>query len=169
MSNSDETFSEAVGNHWKSIFQLGLRMFGNATDAEEAAQQTFFQAYLKWNQFEGRSQVKTWLFKIALNVCHKQLRARGRFQGATMDLEHTMVVPTPDHRAEEACEAMKHAFKQLEPKHQLILTLFCIDGLQHGEISEILDVPEGTTWSRLHTAKTKLAEKLRAVRQEGNP
>tara|TARA_B110000495_G_C23036854_1_gene619577 strand:+ start:2717 stop:3226 length:510 start_codon:yes stop_codon:yes gene_type:complete len=167
MNSNGTLFTDAVENHWKSIFQLGLRMFGNSTDAEEATQQTFFQAYLNWDQFEGRAHVKTWLFRIALNVCHKQLRLRGRFQGATIDLEHTMVAPAHDHQADETREAMKHAFQRLEPKHRLILTLFCIDELQHREIAEILNVPEGTTWSRLHTAKTKLTEKLKAVQQEG--
>ncbi len=168
MNANDETFSDAVDHHWKSIFQLGLRMFGNMADAEEAAQQTFFQAYLKWDQFEGRAQVKTWLFRIALNVCHKQLAQQGRFRGAPLDVEHQLAAPSPDRQAEEAKSAVSVAFGQLEPKHQLILTLFCIDGLKHSEISEILAVPEGTTWSRLHTAKTKLEEKLKVALLEAN-
>ncbi|MEM6692710.1 MAG: sigma-70 family RNA polymerase sigma factor [Planctomycetota bacterium] len=138
---NDETFSDALEAHWKSIFQLGLRMFGNEADAEEAAQQTFFQAYQKWDQFEGRSQDKTWLFRIALNVCRKQLQDRGRFRTVTLDSDHHPTSPMSKMETNELSETVKSAFGQLASKHQLILTLFCIDGLQHAEISEILGVP----------------------------
>ena len=87
MQPNDLSFPEILETHWCPIFQLGLRMFGNPTDAEEMAQQTFFQAYLAWDQFQGRSHIKTWLFRIGINVCRKQLRDRKRFQGSDLDAE----------------------------------------------------------------------------------
>lgn len=51
------------------------------------------------------------------------------------------------------------AFESLDAKDRLILTLFCIDQLRHVEIAEILGVPGGTVWSRLHHAKKRLEQK----------
>ncbi len=79
MNEIDGTFADALEHHWKAIFHLGLRMFGNPYEAEEAAQQTFFQAFQHWEQFAGRSAIQTWLFRIAIDVCRKQLLKRNRF------------------------------------------------------------------------------------------
>lgn len=166
MQPNDLSFPEILETHWSPIFQLGLRMFGNPTDAEEMAQQTFFQAYLAWDQFQGRSHIKTWLFRIGINVCRKQLRDRKRFQGSDLDAE---MLAAPWHASssdEELEDRVEAAMSRLEPRHRLILTLFCIDGLRHIEIAGILDVVEGTVWSRLHTAKKKLAQKLRSLEKE---
>jgi DNA-directed RNA polymerase specialized sigma24 family protein len=52
------------------------------------------------------------------------------------------------------------AFESLDAKDRLVLSLFCIDQLRHVEITEILDVPEGTVWSRLYHAKKCLERKI---------
>jgi RNA polymerase sigma-70 factor (ECF subfamily) len=49
------------------------------------------------------------------------------------------------------------ALTDLSPKHRVVLALFAIEGLSHDEISEILGIPEGTVWSRLHHARRALA------------
>ncbi|MCP4779107.1 MAG: hypothetical protein GY880_33240, partial [Planctomycetaceae bacterium] len=56
---------------------------------------------------------------------------------------------------------VRMAFDSLDAKDRLILTLFCIDQLRHVEIAEILGVPEGTVWSRLHHAKKRLEQKVK--------
>lgn len=160
MNAIDGTFTDALEHHWKAIFHLGLRMFGNTTDAEEAAQQTFFLAYQHWDQFEGRSEVQTWLFRIAINVCRKQLKERNRFQGYEIDAQKLADKGELDRGAADVCGWLRIAFDSLEPRDRLILTLFCIDELRHVEIAEILDVPEGTVWSRLHHAKKRLGRKI---------
>ena len=166
MQSNNLNFPETLETHWASIYQLGLRMFGNSTDAEEMAQQTFFRAYIAWDQFEGRSHIQTWLFRIGINVCRKQLQDRNRFQGSDIDAD-LLAAPSDTSSSDEALEERVNvAMSHLEPRHRLILTLFCIDGLRHIEIAGILDVPEGTVWSRLHTAKKKLAQKLRSLEKE---
>ncbi|MCH2123616.1 MAG: RNA polymerase sigma factor [Pirellulaceae bacterium] len=169
MNSHDFDFQETLETYWDTIYQLGLRMLGNATEAEEMAQQTFFKAYLAWDQFQGRSQIKTWLFRIGINVCRKQLQDRNRFQGCDLDPQWSAADPDKNHSQEELKDRVQAALACLEPKHRLILTLFCIDGLRHLEIANILNVPEGTVWSRLHTAKKKLAQKLQNLPQETLP
>lgn len=160
MNAIDGTFTDALEHHWKAIFHLGLRMSGNPTEAEEAAQQTFFLAYQHWDQFEGRSELQTWLFRIAINVCRKQLQERNRFQGYELDAERLAESREFDSGSDDREVCVRVAFDSLDAKDRLILTLFCIDQLRHVEIGEILGVPEGTVWSRLHHAKKRLGRKI---------
>ena len=161
MNEIDGTFADALEQHWKAIFHLGLRMFGNPNEAEEAAQQTFFQAYQHWDQFAGRSAIQTWLFRIAINVCRKQLQERNRFQGYELDAERLAESREFDSGLDDRQVCVRMAFDSLDAKDRLILTLFCIDQLRHVEIAEILGVPEGTVWSRLHHAKKRLEQKVK--------
>lgn len=160
MNAGNETFADALKHHWKAIFHLGLRMFGDPTEAEESAQQTFFQAYQHWDQFEGRSEIQTWLFRIAINVCRKRLKERNRFQGYELDPDQLTASGELDRSADDLHGMVRMAFESLEPRDRLILTLFCIEQLRHAEISGILGVPEGTVWSRLHHAKKRLHQKI---------
>ena len=137
MNKIDRNFADALEHHWKAIFHLGLRMFGNPNEAEEAAQQTFFQAYQHWNHFAGRSAVQTWLFRIAINVCRKQLKERNRFQGYELDPENLAERQEFDGGSDHLQVYVRVAFESLSAKDRLILTLFCIDQLRHIEIAEM--------------------------------
>lgn len=160
--NKNEEFEGVVNAHWADVLRFCILMFADETEAEEAAQQTFFKAYTAWDSFEGRSSVRTWLFRIAINVCRRHLTTRKRFQGERLDhieLAHSET----DSRDEQMTDKVRQALKQLAPPHRLILTLFCIDGLKHQDIARIFDVPEGTVWSRLHKAKQELKKEFQAI------
>lgn len=163
--NRNEEFEGVVNAHWADVLRLGIVMFADETEAEEVAQQTFFKAYTAWDSFEGRSSVRTWLFRIAINVCRRNLATRKRFQGERLDHHIELAHPETDPREEQMMEKVRQALKQLAPPHRLILTLFCIEGMKHQDIARIFDVPEGTVWSRLHKAKRELRKVLQAMKE----
>src|SRR4051812_12772155 len=73
------------------------RMLGSAFDADDAVQETLVKAWQKADAFEGRSSVRSWLYRIATNVCLDSLRARGR-RALPMDLSSPESPQTaPDH------------------------------------------------------------------------
>ena len=161
--NRNEEFEGVVNSHWADVLRLCILMFADETEAEEVAQQTFFRAYTAWDSFEGRSSVRTWLFRIAINVCRRNLTTRKRFQGERLDRHIELAHPETDPREEQLKEKASQALKQLAPAHRLILTLFCIEGMKHQDIAKIFDVPEGTVWSRLHKAKQELRKEFQAI------
>lgn len=164
--NTNETFEGVVNTHWSDVFRLGILMFADETEAEEIAQQTFFKAYTAWDSFEGRSSVRTWLFRIAINVCRRNLATRKRFQGERLYHHIELRRPESDPHEEQMTDKVRQALKQLTPPHRLILTLFCIDGMKHQDIAKIFDVPEGTVWSRLHKAKQELKKAFQALEDD---
>ncbi|MEZ6067992.1 MAG: sigma-70 family RNA polymerase sigma factor [Planctomycetaceae bacterium] len=162
-SNRSKEFEGVVKAHWADVFRLGILMLGDETEAEEIAQQTFFKAYTAWDSFAGRSSVRTWLFRIAINVCRRTLTVRRRYQGERLEHHIELAHPELDPREVQKTEKVRLAFQQLPPPHRLILTLFFIEGMKHQEIATILDVPEGTVWSRLHKAKQKLKHEFQTM------
>jgi RNA polymerase sigma-70 factor (ECF subfamily) len=163
MNREEKEFESVVAAHWADVLRLCILMFADETEAEEVAQQTFFRAYTAWDSFEGRSSVRTWLFRIAINACRRNLATRKRFQGERLDRHIELAHPETDPREEQMKEKVSQALKQLAPPHRLILTLFCIEGMKHQDIAKIFDVPEGTVWSRLHKAKQELRKEFQAI------
>jgi RNA polymerase sigma-70 factor (ECF subfamily) len=73
-----EGFRLLVERHSRGLFRLAHRMTGNEHDAEDVVQEAFLRAYRRLDQFEDRSQVGSWLFRIAANCAYDVLRARQR-------------------------------------------------------------------------------------------
>lgn len=163
MPEKPQDFSEVINRHWPGIYRLCLRMTGRPQDAEEVAQQSFFLAFRAWENFEGRSEVKTWLYRIAINACREYLTRRGA--GGELLVEP---VAHDENRLEtaEKEEVVRRALNSLPPQHRLILTLFVIEDLAHKDIADILKCPEGTVWSRLYSAKQALEAALKRMQPD---
>lgn len=160
VTDKKSTFDDVVREHWEPLFRFALRLVGDPHDAEDIAQQTFFQAYRAWVGFRGDAAVRTWLFKIAIRVSARVLKARDRSADAlSHDVAHTDD-PGGPLEVRERATLVRHAMDALRPIHRLVLTLFLVEGLSHREVAELLGCPEGTVWSRLHNAKKALERQL---------
>jgi len=140
-----------------SVLSLALHLTGRPADAEDVLQETFLQVHRGLGAFRGDSRVSTWVFQIALRA-GLQTRARRR--------DHAEVDPeTPLPRDTEAAlvardqaARLRAAVADLPADHRAVLALFAVEGLGHRAIAEVLGIPQGTVWSRLHTARRRLAE-----------
>ncbi len=166
MTPTPSGFEPVLQACWPRIYQVTLRMTGNAAEAEEVCQQTFFLAFQAWDRFEGKAQPETWLFRIAVNACRKHLMERRSRSHAPLEAQSASYRPEDPLVAGERKAGVGRAMEALSPAQRLVLTLFCVDGLSHGQIAEILGCPEGTVWSRLYHAKQALQEKLEAEEVE---
>ena len=75
-SRGQTEFDEAVATHRRELLAHCYRMLGSPHDAEDALQEALVGAWRGWDGFEGRSSVRTWLFRIATNACLKQVSRR---------------------------------------------------------------------------------------------
>jgi RNA polymerase sigma-70 factor (ECF subfamily) len=141
------------------VLALCLHLTGRRADAEDALQEAFAQVHRGLAAFRGEARLATWVYRIALR---EALRSRGRRR------DHAALDPeTPDPSCGEAAALVRHeaarvgaALAALPAEHRAVLSLFALEGLGHRAIAEILGVPEGTAWSRLHAARRRLAEAL---------
>jgi RNA polymerase sigma-70 factor, ECF subfamily len=140
------------------ILALCLHLTGRRTDAEDALQDAFLAVHRGLPAFRGEARVATWVWRIALRAA-LQVRARRR--------DHDELDPETPAAGGAALEArdearrVQRALASLPAEPRAVLSLFAVEGLAHREIAEILGVPEGTVWSRLHGARRQLAEALR--------
>src|SRR5947208_1681920 len=152
------------------------RMLGSVFEAEDAVQETMIRAWRSLERLEGRSALKSWLYRIATNVCFDQLNGRER-RARPMDLgpaqeplfenlaelpEVTWItpLPTPDELAEQR-ETLRLAFvaalQHLPPKQRAALILCEVLKWQASEAAELLETSVASINSALQRARATLA------------
>ncbi|MFF4210472.1 sigma-70 family RNA polymerase sigma factor [Streptomyces sp. NPDC001796] len=163
------------------------RMLGSSFEAEDAVQDTMVRAWRSYEKFEGRSSLRSWLYRIATNVCLDMLNA-GNKRARPMDLteaspleraalsprpDHTWLEPMPDARvlpttgdpaeAAVAKESVRLAFmaalQQLPPKQRAVLILREVLAWKASEVAELLDTSVASVNSALQRARATLSEK----------
>lgn len=148
-----------------------LGMCGNWHEADEVAQQALAKAWARREQFDGRSDAKTWLFAIARNHWLDELRKRKRAPThEPMDTVHDNLAVTDDPAAglerAELIQAIAHAMDSLPPEQREAVSLRESGALTFAQIAETLGVPVPTVKSRVRAGLAGLAEKLRPYHRE---
>jgi RNA polymerase sigma-70 factor (ECF subfamily) len=145
-----------VASHYPGVLHFLLHLTGHPNEAEELTQETFVRAWSKLPGFEGRSSFKTWLYQIA----YREYAAR-RSLPETVELDDDL----PDDRRDFAgmiveALAIESAISRL-PEVLRITFLIChVQEMSFHEAAVILCVPEGTVFSRLHSAREHLRRQL---------
>ncbi|MFF4838123.1 sigma-70 family RNA polymerase sigma factor [Streptomyces sp. NPDC001315] len=163
------------------------RMLGSSFEAEDAVQDTMVRAWRGYEKFAGRSSLRSWLYRIATNVCLDMLTA-GNKRARPMDLtdstplaqaalsphpDHTWLEPVPDARvlptvedpaeAAVAKESVRLAFmaalQQLPPKQRAVLILREVLAWKASEVAELLDTSVASVNSALQRARATLSER----------
>jgi RNA polymerase sigma-70 factor (ECF subfamily) len=161
------------------------RMLGSAFEAEDAVQETFIRAWRAFEQFEGRAALRSWLYRIATNVCLDMLGSPQR-RARPMDLggprtadsplgtplpEHAWIEPLPDSRAVPtggdpadvavARESIRLAFvaalQRLPPRQRAVLILREVLHWKADEVAELLETSVASVNSALQRARATLA------------
>ncbi|MFZ4154664.1 sigma-70 family RNA polymerase sigma factor [Streptomyces pseudogriseolus] len=163
------------------------RMLGSSFEAEDAVQDTMIRAWRSLDKFEGRSSLRSWLYRIATNVCLDMLSA-GNKRARPMDLtestplaqaalsprpDHTWLEPMPDDRvlptpadpaeAAVAKESVRLAFmaalQKLPAKQRAVLILREVLAWKASEVAELLGTSVASVNSALQRARATLAER----------
>jgi len=169
--------AESLEQYRRELTGYCYRMLGSAFDAEDAVQETMVRAWRSLERFEGRSALKSWLYRIATNVCFDSLAGRER-RARPMDLgpaqeplfenlaelpEVTWItpLPTPDELAEQR-ETLRLAFvaalQHLPPKQRAALILCEVLKWQATEAAELLETSVASVNSALQRARATLAK-----------
>ena len=145
----------------QAMYNVACRYLNNAEDAKDAMQEAFLKAFFKLGSFEDKTTFGSWLKRIVINQCLDQRKKQ------RLDLvyeESINIEQVNDHLESDATISRKQiisAIATLKEKYALILKLYLIEGYDHVEISEILDIPVKTSRIQLHRGKKLLKEQLK--------
>ena len=151
--NDQPDFQAVWSEFYPAVWAHCHRLLGSASEADDATQEVFLAVYDGLDSFRGESRMFTWLYRIATRIA---LRHRAKLHRQPYQPTTEPTTAEPDVLEYQ----LRRALASLSLEHATMLSLFAAEGLSHSEIAEILGIPEGTVWSRLHTARRKLAEQL---------
>jgi RNA polymerase sigma-70 factor (ECF subfamily) len=151
-------------------------MIKDAALAEDATQDVFVKAFRNFGRFRGESEVRTWLYRITVNICIDVMRKKGH---GREDVEFDEAVahdtaeanigalgsrlgtnPQKSALRKELADKILSALEQVPPKHREILLLREIEGMSYEDLARTLDIPKGTVMSRLFHARLKMQKIL---------
>lgn len=175
--NGDETaFAQIVSRHKQLVFQFIVSKVADMELAADLTQDVFVKLFKHANQYRGMGKFRSWLFKIAQNICidahRKQPKARilslnSAEKSNEGEIEFVREIEAPDENpaAEYEAKEMKglvdRVLASLSEKHRTAFILCQFQGLSYPEIAEIQDCPVGTVKSRIHTALTRIRDFLK--------
>ena len=151
-----DAFEELVRRHRLATYRVALRMLGDQSDAEDATQDAFVQAWRNLGGFRADAAFPTWMYRIVTNRCLNMLRARRRTEPLPDDREARASRPDRIAEARWQVQDLKLAILRLTPEQRAPLVLRELQGCSYEEIAEALDVSISAVKSRLHRARLEL-------------
>jgi RNA polymerase sigma-70 factor (ECF subfamily) len=165
--------AECIEIHSPRIYRLALRLMGNEAEAEDVLQETFLNAFKAIGSFEGRSELGTWLYRIAYNSAMMRLR---RPQPHMVSVEETMsfesqstiprqlfdwcCLPEEDFESDEVRHRLEQAIRELPESLKVVFVMRELEGLSTNQTAEALEISPSAVKVRLHRARLWLREQL---------
>jgi len=165
-----EAFGELVKRHMRGVYALAYSFVPNHSDADDLSQQTFLSAYRSLASFRERSSFRTWLFRIAFNLCVNYVARRPpamrSFEDTTPAQEVASSVradscsPIDAAVLDELQTLAANCVRELPLKLRTALRLVVSKGLSHKEAGKIIGCSTNTVSWRLYRAREILRTKL---------
>jgi RNA polymerase sigma factor (sigma-70 family) len=168
-------FNQLVTRHEQRVYNLAYRMLNDAEAAADATQDAFFQAYRALAQYRGGS-FKSWLLRIASNICYDRLRSRNRRPSTSLDamieeaekvggsdlglLEDSQSDPLDFATRRELARELAQALQSLPDEQRVVVVLSDVQGMSYDEIVYITGASLGTVKSRISRGRLKIREYL---------
>ena len=166
-------FNQLFDTYSDKVYRLAFSQLENEDEAEGVVQDAFLRLFERLDQFEGRSKLSTWLYRVAYNLCQDRLRQRRPLLSLDEDNDDDdLPAPTvlidweelPEQylSAAEVSAELDRAIATLPPKLKTVFTLREMEGLSTQECAEVLGISVSAAKVRLHRARLLLREQLSA-------
>ncbi len=147
----------------KAMFNSCLRITNNRDDAEDVLQEAFVSAFGNLKSYRGESSFGAWLKRIVVNKAINHVNKR------RLDLiefepgEHEILYTENDSEKNYKVDKIKKAMNQLPAGYRIVFSLYLLEGYDHKEIGEILNISTSTSKSQFNRAKKKVRELMEEV------
>jgi len=142
-----------------AMYNLAFRMLKNEMDAEDVLQKSFLDIFKNIHKFQFHSTIGAWIKRIVINNCISFLKKK-RLEFEAID-DRTASIPEPEVREETlSVDTINRAIMKLPDGYRVVLSLYLLEGYDHGEIAQILGISESTSKSQYSRAKLKMQRLL---------
>jgi RNA polymerase sigma-70 factor (ECF subfamily) len=167
---ADEDLARTLDAHRHELGRYCRRVLGSAADADDAVQETMIRAWRRYDRFEHRASVRTWLYRIATNICLDEVHNRSRRPAPVhVEVEHVALTPTqvpkPDEAvvdAEDVRSALLAAITHLPPRQRAALVLYDVFRWPARDVAALL----GTSCAGVTSAVQRARETMAKVPSE---
>lgn len=142
------------------MYGVCLRYAGNTEDAKDVLQEGFLRVFEKIGQFGFKGAFEGWIRKIMVNIALEKYRMPLHLLNAGDLPEQDTQDDLADAGSGIDIHVLLDYIQQLSPQYRIVFNLYVIDGYSHREISEMLDISEGTSKSNLSRARSILKDKV---------
>ena len=173
LAGDERAFETLVGRYEAPLRKLVYGLVRDWALAEDVAQDAFLRAYQKASTFRGGSSVKAWLYRIAINRAHDELRRIRRKREISLESAEIGRLELDESRtaSAEALAAVRElerhvamALSEMREEYRTALMLREMEGLTYREIAELLGWPLGTVQIRVHRGRLELRSRLGQLR-----
>lgn len=156
--NITSEIDELVSQYGNSIYRMCFLYLKDLHLAEDAVQDTFIKVYTGYPQFRGDADIKTWIMRIAINVCKNYQRSSWWKMGnAAKSLNEVALITDP---ASVEDDALVLEIMKLPVKYKEVILLFYYQDMPIREVAKVLDIPESTVSVRLKRGREQLKSKI---------
>ena len=144
------------------MFVVANRFVKNADDAEDVLQESFIKAFQKIHQYKGEVTFGAWLKRIVVNKSIDFLKSKK--DKVSIDEQDMQVVAEDDNwnvSAVISIDEVRLAIDQLQEKYKYVVLMFLVEGYDHQEIAEVLNISSSACRTRLSRGKNQLKELLK--------
>jgi RNA polymerase sigma-70 factor (ECF subfamily) len=156
-SGDERAFGALYDRHTPYLYRLALRLAGyEAAAAEDLVHDAWVRAAVRFDAFEGRAQLRTWLAGFVVNAARRAWRTEGRTDelAAEPSSEDAALLAAPDRLD------LERAIAKLPPRARQVLVLHDVEGWTHEAIAQQLGIEPGTSKSQLSRARAMVRREL---------
>lgn len=162
-SGDRKAFQRLVRQYQEKVRGLVYSILSDPDTMDDLVQEIFIKVYTSINRFEHRSNLGTWIYRIAVNHCRDEIRrrrVRRFFSMEKMELDPMEMSPTADKALlkKERIELVRWGLSKVSEKHRTIIVLRDFEDMSYEEIAEVLNLELGTVKSRLNRARLALKD-----------
>lgn len=153
----------------KAMFNVCYRMMNNREEAEDMLQDSFTQAFMKLESYRYESGFGSWLKRIVINTCINAIRKKKVELAYCEDIYH-YEIPEEQEESEVRFTVanITTAMEKLPEGGRMIFSLYLLEGYDHSEISQIMNITESTSKSQFMRAKRRIIDILKQQKTNGN-
>jgi RNA polymerase sigma-70 factor (ECF subfamily) len=168
-----EAFRALFETYKDRVYSVALRFSGDASLAQDIAQETFVKLFSTIGNFRGDSRFESWLYRLVVNSCFDHKRRTRRLMPLFDGLRSVLRAPSASALDEmvrnETSAQLKSVIAGLPPEQRMVIVLRYTQGLSYDEIAEIMGCSAGTVGSRLNRLHKLLETRLaRLAGTKGN-